>query len=250
MAGASLVPVHRTFARQRVVVVESNRSTANVFADGVWLGLASRSPFAVSDSTRRITVSPPGLDTWSIEPFRFDIANSSGDTVRVQASFPWYYKFETVPVDVRVTYVGDGGKEVLGDAPLLHVSRRPLEGVFRFEKDGFMAAERPARTDLWNRYLIELERSPDGMPSENRTAFASNTVSRHRWIDVASVGTALVAGALAVHFRTKADNRFDTWKETGDPALKNEIKRLDVYSGVALGTMQVGIGVFAFRLAF
>ena len=63
-------------------------------------------------------------------------------------------------------------------------------------------------------------------------------------------GFALAASALAIHFRTKADNRFDDYHEKGNLSLKSDIRRLDVQSGVALGVMQLGLGVVVFRLAF
>ena len=76
------------------------------------------------------------------------------------------------------------------------------------------------------------------------------TPSNTNWIDYVAIGTAIAGGILAVHYRTKADNRFDDYNETRDPALKSDVKQLDLYSGVALGAMQVGLGVIAFRLIF
>ena len=71
-----------------------------------------------------------------------------------------------------------------------------------------------------------------------------------KWINYVAATTSLAAGILAIHLRTKADNRFENYNETGDNALKKRIKRLDVQSGISLGVMQVGIGVIAFRIAF
>ncbi|MEQ9104384.1 MAG: hypothetical protein RIE53_06765 [Rhodothermales bacterium] len=81
-------------------------------------------------------------------------------------------------------------------------------------------------------------------------AYAQPDVRKRRWIDVVSLSGAVVAGALAVHYRTKADNRFEDWEADKRPQLKRDIQRLDVLSGVSTGVMQVGIGVFAFRLVF
>ena len=75
-------------------------------------------------------------------------------------------------------------------------------------------------------------------------------VKRRKWINYTAAGTSVVAGILAIHFRTKADNRFDDYLETGNPALKKQVQRLDVQSGLALGAMQIGVGVIAFRLVF
>jgi hypothetical protein len=61
---------------------------------------------------------------------------------------------------------------------------------------------------------------------------------------------ALAAGIVAVHYKFKGDDLYDEYNETGDPALRNNIDRYDNYSAIALGTMQIGVGVLAFRMVF
>ena len=56
---------------------------------------------------------------------------------------------------------------------------------------------------------------------------------------------AIGGGALAAHFKFKADDEYELYLESGDPAIKESVDRYDRYSYVALGTMQVGIGVQA-----
>lgn len=250
LIGLGHLVVPEASGRQAVLIVESNQNDAGVFADGEWIGHASRSPFGLPAGVRQITVSPPGLDAWSIDPIRVELTGSEQDTIRVDAVFPWYYKFESVPLNVAITHVDADRSMRLGVAPLLHISDEPLTGSFVFEKEGYHSIDRPVQSQLWNRYLVELEPDVEALQAAPDLALRRDDRRSRRWIDVASVTAALAAGALAVHYRTKADNRFETWQETGDPALKDEIQRLDVYSGVALGTMQVGVGIFAFRLAF
>jgi len=70
-----------------------------------------------------------------------------------------------------------------------------------------------------------------------------------KWITIAT-GVSVLSGVAAIHFRTKADNRFNDYLKTGDNRLKQKVKTLDVQSGLALGVMQIGVGVIAFRLIF
>ena len=76
------------------------------------------------------------------------------------------------------------------------------------------------------------------------------TKSNTSWLDYVAVGTSVVGGLLAVHYKTKADKLYDEYKESKDIGLKPDIEQFDLYSGVALGAMQVGLGVLAFRLIF
>lgn len=94
---------------------------------------------------------------------------------------------------------------------------------------------------------------PIGIEREGRVPHVAISVaeparSKRTWIDYAAVSGALVAGAVAVHYKMKADARYDVYRQTGDPTLRPEIRRLDTRSGIAVGAMQVGITVFAIRL--
>ncbi len=68
------------------------------------------------------------------------------------------------------------------------------------------------------------------------------------WVDYGLVAAATGATVVAIHYKFRADHRADRYIQTGDPALRREVRRLDLKSGVALAAAQVGLGVFAFRL--
>ena len=94
------------------------------------------------------------------------------------------------------------------------------------------------------------ENAPAAISSPLQQTGVGVNQTRSKWINYTAAGTSLVAGILAIHFRTKADNRFEDYLETGNPGLKKQVQRLDVQSGLALGAMQLGVGVIAFRLVF
>ena len=94
---------------------------------------------------------------------------------------------------------------------------------------------------------------PNDVEREGRIPHVGITVveparSQKAWIDYVAISGAIVAGAVAVHYKMKADSRYDVYGQTGDPTLRPEIKRLDTRAGIAVGAMQVGITVFAIRL--
>ncbi len=60
----------------------------------------------------------------------------------------------------------------------------------------------------------------------------------------------VIGGALAVHYKTKANSLYESYRKNGDPALRSEISVLDTQSAFALGAMQVGFTVSVFRIAF
>ncbi len=233
-------------AQVRSLTVVSNMNTAHVFVDGEWMGRVTDGPFLVAQSAEELTVKPETLDAWAIQPIRFDL--TSGDAVgELRAMFPYYYRVESMPPGADVFLVSPTGDEWLGETPLLYQSPAALRGEFLIAHEGHTSARLVPGKEIWNHEAVTLDISDANVA---RRMGLSEPDRRRRWIDVAALSTAAVAGALAVHYRTKADNRFDRWQETQDPNLKNRVQRLDVYSGVAVGTMQVGLGVFAFRLIF
>lgn len=105
----------------------------------------------------------------------------------------------------------------------------------------------PAGRQVWNRQVVLLEPLT---PPAATAAMHLVERPRRRWIDAVALGTAVAAGAVAVHYKFKADRLYDDYLETTDPALRPQIKANDTRSAVALGVMQAGVAVFAVRLVF
>lgn len=236
-------------AQSRWIEIDTNQVTANVYADSTWLGTAVGGVFAVPAGARVISLVPPIADVWSIPALQRDISDLDGDTLHLDMRFPYYYSLESIPSSAEV-YLSDGvGRVLLGDTPLVFRTETTPSGTFIFDREGFLSRTITPGLDLWNRHLVSME------PADSDSSFPSevslNLGSRRRmWIDYVAIGTAVTAGILAVHFKTKANNRYARYEITGDPSLRPAINRLDVYSGVALGAMQAGLGLFAIRLIF
>lgn len=61
------------------------------------------------------------------------------------------------------------------------------------------------------------------------------------------VGTATIFGTVSAYFKIKADNRYDKYKKTSEPSTLNEVKRLDLYSGIAFGLLQINFGYIIYK---
>lgn len=242
MASHSLVEsVH---AQEMELEIVTNADSAAVFADGAWVGLAVDGPFRIPAATREVVVRAPGAGIWSIDPLRFELDRERQGRLSLKASFPFHYRFESIPSGASVF----AGSQRIGVTPMLHKSDRPLNELVRMELKGFHATMIEPGSAIWNHVPVRLE--PNAQVNE---AVRSNHIveeKRPNWVNIAVSASALAAGALAVHYRTKADNRFDDFGVTGKASLRSDIRRLDVQSGVALGVMQAGLGFVAFRLAF
>lgn len=231
--------------QNRLLSIHSNAPDAHVFVDGARLGTVSEGPFPLPMDARHVTVKQADLTSWAIVPIDFSLGDSTH--VVLNATFPVTYKVESLPSGAHVRHVVRDSIEHIGSTPLLYRTDRSLKGRLLLSLDQYKPVEVIPGAALWNRHLVELEydpassMQPDGFGIE---------IKRRRWINVVALSGSLAAGVLAVHFRTKADNRFEEWEVSGSSALKDRVQQLDVYSGVSVGAMQLGLGVFAYRLVF
>jgi len=232
----------------RWVSIETNQPDAVVYVDSTWLGAAGQGVFELPVGASEILVVPPSIDTWIIPALAFRATGERVDTLRLNAEFPYFYRVESIPSGATVYYEGSEGRIELGETPVDYVSARPLDDELLIDLTGFLIRRVDPGRSMWNRHLVLLESS---VPTASAHSDLSiSRVQRSHWIDYAAAGVAVAGGILAVHYKTKADNRYDAYNETRSPRLKSEVQRLDVYSGVALGAMQIGLGVLAIRLVF
>lgn len=235
------------WAQARVLVhVESNSATALVYADSVRLGLASTGPYSISAHTQAIRVLPGLMQVWSVSPLVQTLDVAPGDTVRLQMKFPFHHRLDSYPFGAEA-FLDDGSARILlGTTPVVHVTANPAPGFFAVELDGYNSVLITPRTDIWNRYEVTLA----ALDQATDTAQVWDIPKRRRtWIDYAAATLGVAAGVAAVHYKFKADRLDDTYRDTGDPALRPRIARLDDYSGLALGLMQINLGVLAIRFS-
>jgi hypothetical protein len=244
-------------AQERVVVVASNDAAAQVFSQQpdttVRIGLVN-APLTLPAPSARLVVVPAIAAGWERDAITLALPPrdaawgdaAPGDTLRFRADFPHLYRFESVPYGASVV---DAAGDTLGATPLTLSYGEPLTSRVTFALAGFRpeAVDQPGDA-LWNRHVVRLEPLGEGSEVSGVAVLGLTPPKRRRWIDAAALTTALVGGAVAVHYKFKADRRYDEYTETTDPALRSDIRRFDTYSAVGLGAMQTGVGVFAIRL--
>ncbi len=227
------------------VLVETNLPAGVLSANGALLGVAGDGAFELAPGTYVLALDEPNREAWQPRRAEAEVVVRAGETVSLRLDVPYRYRVESFPYGATVTLEGRDGTRVLGETPLTVAFEAPLEGDLVVAAPGHRAARQPAGAAADNAYSFVLgpldpfEAAPEIGLAERRP---------NVWIDVAAAGLALTAGAVAVYYKQKGDARYDAYARSGDPALRPEFERYDTYSAVALGAMQVGLGVLAVRL--
>ncbi len=61
------------------------------------------------------------------------------------------------------------------------------------------------------------------------------------------LGSAAVLGAAAAYFKNKADKKYDEYLMKKEKSILNQVDRLDLYSGISLGLLQVNFGYLIYK---
>ncbi len=227
--------------------ISTNASDALLFADSVFIGPVLAGFVEIPASTKRLRVSVRHMNTWSVPPIETQLDASAGDSLELHLQFPYYYRVESIPFGARVHLEGGQEWNHLGTTPLLHASATPLDARIVVERPGYAMERIEPGRDVWNRHVVMLKPSDELDPTAAQVNWHPPK-KRRAWIDYAALGSAAVAGVIAVHYKFKADDLYSTYEETADPALRDDIHAHDLRSGVAFGVMQAGLGLFALRL--
>ncbi len=234
--------------RLGTVAVETNLPEGMVYAGETLLGPAEAGVFELAPGVHRLTLREAAPEAWRLRRAEAEVEVHAGETATVRLDVPYRYRVESFPYGATVTLERADGTETLGETPLDLSVEQPLDGVLVVRKPGYATAEQAPGEAADNRYSLVL-RPLDALAGETSEVGLEEARKPNTWIDVAAVSLALGAGAVAVYYKFKGDDEYDAYARSGgDPALRNDFERYDTYSAIALGAMQVGIGVFAIRL--
>ena len=191
-------------------------------------------------------------DAQAWDPLRAEaaLALAPGDSVSVPLALPVRLRVESLPIRALVVRETAGGLDTLGTAPLEVDLEAGAEVTLRASRPGYEPVRRTVRAGDGPVTLV-LPLSADTVPEAALLPTERSTAGR-TLVDLGIGAAAVAAGALAVHYKFRADAVDDRYRtegtdEFGDEALRQEALRLDRYSAAALGAMQVGVGVLAIR---
>ncbi len=221
--------------------------SGQVWVDGTQRGAVGEW-IAVEPGTRRVALVESGV--WDPRRHAAEAQVNAGDSVTVALALPLRVRVETMPIRALVVRTHpDGRRDTLGTAPLVLDLAPGERARLGASLDGYLPAT--AEADGSGPVTLLLTPAPGAQPDATLLPTERSTASR-TLVDVGIGAATLAAGALAVHFKFRADAVDDRYRGTdpadrGDEALRQEALRLDRLSAAALVGMQVGVGALAIR---
>ena len=228
--------------------VQSNLPTSLVLVDSVYAGRAAGAALRVSARGSRVVLVPTEVGAWDLTQPESFVTFVEGDTLDLILNFPYQYRIDSSPFGAIVS-VPSEGQRILGTTPLVYSTEVPLLSVLLLEKAGYANDEVVPGQEVINRHSVSL-RPLDVDLADNQAVEWTTRSSKNKWVNWVAAGLVVTGGALAVHFKFTADDEYELYLDTGDPAIKAQVDQYDRYSYIALAGMQVGIGILVFRLAF
>lgn len=183
---------------------------------------------------------------WNARRAETTVTLVAGDTARVALPLPVRYRVETFPLGAALTVDG----RPVGTAPATVDLPRGATATLVARLDGHADATATLAGDGGR---VDLTLRPTSAEAPAVVLLPTQRSPRARTlIDVGIGALAVAAGAVAVHYKFRADRLDDRYRDPdgpdfGNETLRTEAEALDVRSGVALGVMQAGLVGLAVR---
>ena len=245
-----LVPVQLAAqgAGQAFLLVRSNLPGSLVLVDSIYAGtVGEQRVIRVDPGSHKVGVSPSEVGSWVLSPPETDVVAVEGDTVNVTLDFPITYRIDSVPFGAAVFREDDD--RALGETPVIFSTDEVLRAAFILEKSGYATERIVPGTEVINQHTVSLRPLGEHIARSYAEEWSPSS-GASKWLTYSAVGLIVAGGALAVHFKFEADDKYGEYLVTADSETKHEVDRLDRLSYVALGGVQVGLGILVYRLAF
>lgn len=228
------------------VLVESNPAGKEIYLDTEFVGKTPQLLQITPVDSHRIVVRAGDGSSWFARDYVRTFAAPEGDTLNIQAAFSRAYFLRSMPHDALV-FLGDS---LLGRTPLTLELDYAETPTLELRKEGYHPLTITIGPNSEQFRMFVLERDEEFWETQRRQlherlAVKSSRRRMAKWGGVLS----LVAGTSAILLKRKADDFYEKYRGTADPARMqryiSKTEDFDTYSGIAFGVFQLS---FAFSV--
>lgn len=206
-----------------------------------------------------IQIIPAGIHTISVA--HFDKSNwlgkswveevtvATGDTIFLQVNFKKSISVNSSPYGAEVFIEN----QFMGKTPFFVEIDEGEKQTITLKKQSYQDTTFSVNDTDFEKIHVQLNKatkSPN-MALNGGLEAAKRKSSKNKFLW--TLGASALSGALTLYFRTKADDKYNRYRKTGNPEsfnnLYDDAKTLDKYAAVSYGTFQVSF-VFSFYFFF
>ncbi|MCI0707260.1 MAG: PEGA domain-containing protein [Ignavibacteriae bacterium] len=239
------LPLVTALSQTGRITVASTPSSAEVYVDSLLAGTTPLEQHLIPVGIHHLKVVYPNATSW--------LNISKIETIDVAADSDVRYTFElgsllTLNSNPSGAIVKLRDRE-LGVTPLYYRSPSPLSGTLLVTKDGYEPGNVSITPETVFPPLITLSptvtngtKLPDVLPPDHENG------SDLRWETYAAAASMVIAGVLSAYWKDQANQDFDKYVQTRDPALLASTQRLDHRAGIAITLSHASFAALAYLL--
>ena len=213
--------------------VHSNISGVKIYLDTMFLGVTPLDSVSVEGGTHIMKSIHPDSRSWLQSSIVETVVVQAGEHLNRMARFPVVYRITSEPYGAEIRL----GDSVVGRTPL-SLPLTSEKAFVTFSMEGFDDETVPVTSET--REVHVLLRSKTGSPSDPNS-FLSLEQSKNSLPLYITTGATVVTGLAAAYMKIKADNYYGSYRQTGDVARLDHVRRLDLLSGISLAASQLSL---------
>jgi len=218
--------------------------SARVVVDGSLVGFTPVKVDTLPPGLHEVRIHHPDMENWLTESIMDSIDIAVGKEHVLRYAFVPRYLIRSTPDGAEILF----GDSLAGMTPsVIRISNPLEEQPIRLRKEGYEPATISLARVARGVIVVDLSRSWHSEEQRESIFRENKTDGKNLRLYIAGAATVL-SGVASAYFKVQADNRYDDYLRSGNPALRSETSRLDTASGVALAITQLGLGLFTYFL--
>jgi len=223
------------------ISVRSKLTGVQVFIDTTFIGITPIENYIVSEGSHILRFVHPANNVWLNSTVVETVFVHPSDHIERTVIFPHCWMIRSEPYGAIVQHLDS----IIGYTPMI-VSSTSDKYVIKLSKENFQDIM-VLLTNTLGEINVMLEPT-EGLINNQRSFLKAGKQSEIPSSVYIAGGTAVVSGTAAAYFKIKSDRLYKDYRRTNSGSSLNQVRRLDIVSGVSLAVSEISLFVLSYLL--